>query len=194
MRQEPLASWRGRGWIGRSALRAAALVLLAAPAVAQGPDGGPPPPQAVTVVTLESTDVTLTATLPGRVVASGIAEVRPQVNGIIVERLFHEGAEVALGDPLYRIDAASYEAQVAAAEAQVAPARALVETTSRDAERLEVLLARKIASEQNYDVAAGARDSAAAASRWPRRNCRPHRSTANAPRSARRSPASSAAR
>ena len=162
MRQEPLALRRGRGATGRGALWIAAL-LLAAPAAAQAPEGGPPPPQPVTVVTLDATDVTLTATLPGRVVASGIAEVRPQVNGIITERLFQEGAEVALGDPLYRIDSASYEAQVAAAEAQVAQARAEVETTSRDAERLEELLSRKIASQQNYDEAAGARDSAAAA-------------------------------
>ena len=62
--------------------------------------GGERPPQAVTVVTLESSDVTLTATLPGRVAASGVAEVRPQVNGIITERLFEEGSEV---DMLFRI-------------------------------------------------------------------------------------------
>ena len=97
----------------RLALVLAGALLWAGIATAQ--QAGPPP--AVTVVTLQPQDVTLTSRLPGRVVASGLAEVRPQVNGIITERLFEEGSHVSKGDPLYRIDAASYQAQAAAAEA-----------------------------------------------------------------------------
>lgn len=91
-------------------------------ALAQDPAQMPPP--AVTVVTLHSQDVVLTTTLPGRVAASAEAEVRPQVNGIVTERLFREGSRVKVGDPLFRIDATTYEAAVAQAEAGVAQARA----------------------------------------------------------------------
>ena len=58
-----------------------------AAAWSQEAGGAAPPPPAVTVVTLKAEDVTLTATLPGRVIASAEAELRPQVNGIIMERL-----------------------------------------------------------------------------------------------------------
>ncbi|ARE39299.1 RND efflux system, membrane fusion protein CmeA [Rhodovulum sp. P5] len=117
----------------------------------------------MTVVTLQAQDVTLTSTLPGRVVASGVAEVRPQVAGIITERLFKEGAVVELGEPLYRIDAASYEAQVAAAEAAVTQAEAALKAAEKEARRLQELLQRNVTSEQNVDDAVAARDSAAAA-------------------------------
>ena len=95
-----------------------------AAAWSQEAGGAAPPPPAVTVVTLKAEDVTLTATLPGRVIASAEAELRPQVNGIIMERLFEEGSEVKQGDPLYRIDPRTYEAAVAQAEAALAQAQA----------------------------------------------------------------------
>lgn len=148
-------------------MRAALLLaagLLAHQAGAQAPGaGGAPPPPAVTVVTLAAQDVTMTATLPGRVVASGVAEVRPQVAGIIAERMFHEGADVAPGDPLYRIDDAVYRAQVAAARAQVAQAEAELRRAERDAVRYSELVERRVASQQTVDEALSARDSAVAA-------------------------------
>ncbi|MDT8346079.1 MAG: efflux RND transporter periplasmic adaptor subunit [Thermohalobaculum sp.] len=145
-------------------LRRAVLLFLAAllpawPAVAQAP-GGPP---TVTVVTLDEQDVTLTSLLPGRVVASAIAEVRPQVNGIITERLFEEGATVALGDPLYRIDPASYAAEAASARAEIAQARARLRAAERDFARVEALRGRGVVSEQAYDTALAERDTAEAA-------------------------------
>ena len=112
------------------ALALGILSVSAATAV-QAQQAGERPPQAVTVVTMKAEDVTLTSRLPGRVVASGVAEVRPQVNGIIVERLFEEGSKVKSGDPLYLIDPASYEAQVAAAKAQVAQASAQLKGWAR---------------------------------------------------------------
>lgn len=121
------------------------------------------PPAAVTVVTLQAQDVTLTATLPGRVVASGVAEVRPQVAGIITERLFDEGSRVEKGDELYRIDPASYAAEVAAANATVAQAQAALDAAQKERDRVAALLARNVASQQTVDDADAARDAAAAA-------------------------------
>lgn len=130
---------------------------------AQDPAGAEMPPPAVTVVTLAAEDVTLTTSLPGRVLASAEAELRPQVNGIVIERLFEEGSLVAADDPLYRIDPRSYEAAVAQAEAALAQAEAQADAARRDAERVEALRDRRVASEQTQDTAIAARDAAEAA-------------------------------
>ncbi|KAA8610107.1 hemolysin D [Salipiger aestuarii] len=139
-----------------------ALTALALPASAQQ-EGAERPPQPVTVVTLGAQDVTLTATLPGRVAASAVAEVRPQVSGIIIERLFQEGAEVSQGDPLYRLDAASYEAQKAAAEASLAQANATLRSAERESARQQELRERNVTSQQTFDDALAAHDVAKAA-------------------------------
>lgn len=130
-------------------------------ALAQDPSQMPPP--AVTVVTLHAQDVALTTTLPGRVTASAEAEVRPQVNGIVTERLFDEGRRVSVGDPLFRIDPTTYQAAVAQAEAGVAQARAQAENARREAERVGALRDRRVASDSATDNAIATRDSAEAA-------------------------------
>lgn len=117
----------------------------------------------VTVVTLDAQDVTLTATLPGRVAASGVAEVRPQVSGIVVERTFEEGKPVKEGDALYRIDPASYAAAKAAAEAGLAQAEAQLRAAEREEKRQQELLDRNVTSRQVFDDAVAARDVAEAA-------------------------------
>ncbi len=139
---------------------AAAVAMTLSPGQAQQAGGQPVP---VTVVSVTSQDVTLTSTLPGRVAASAEAEVRPQVNGIITERLFTEGGEVATGDPLFTIDPASYEAAVAQARARVTQAQVQLDAAEREAARLQALQARNVASERAFDDAIAARDSAAAA-------------------------------
>ncbi|MEP3437698.1 MAG: efflux RND transporter periplasmic adaptor subunit [Hoeflea sp.] len=121
------------------------------------------PPTPVTVVTVKAETVTVTSTLPGRVVASGVAEVRPQVNGIIVERLFEEGSAVKEGDVLYRIDPATYKAQVVAAEAAVNQAQVGLDSANRELERMEKLRKSNVASEQALDTAITTRDAADAA-------------------------------
>ncbi len=155
---------------GAATLPALALVLVlalfAAASVAraqEGPGGQPPPPPAVTVVEVAPQDVTLTARLPGRIVASAVAEVRPQVSGIITERLFDEGGHVEAGDPLYRIDAATYDAAVAQAEAGVAQARAQSMAADKEEERVKELLDRQVSTQQALDTATAARDVARAA-------------------------------
>ncbi len=119
-------------------------------------------PTSVTVVTVQPQSVTLTSTLPGRVAASAEAEVRPQVNGIITERMFEEGADVEVNAPLYQIDTATYEASVRQARAGVTQAEAQLRAAEREAVRLQELQARNVASEQALDEATATRDSASA--------------------------------
>lgn len=132
-------------------------------AMAQGQEGEAPPPPPVTVVTLKAEDVTLTSSLPGRVVAQSEANLRPQVSGLIIERLFEEGRQVAEGDPLYRIDPRTYEAAVAQAQAALAQAEAEAAAARREATRAETLRDRRVTSEQAQDAAIAARDAADAA-------------------------------
>ena len=85
--------------------------------------GGPPPAPAVTVMTLKSESVPMVVELPGRTTPYLIAELRPQVTGIVTERAFNEGSEVKAGQVLYRIDPAPYQAALARAEANAQVAR-----------------------------------------------------------------------
>lgn len=80
------------------------------------------PPQ-VGVVTLQLQTYIVQSELPGRTAPFRVAEVRPQVDGIIQQRLFDEGSEVKPGQPLYRIDPSPYEADVARARASFQPRR-----------------------------------------------------------------------
>jgi len=100
-----------------------ALPLVLAACSGDAPPPAPPPPE-VTVVTLASQPVTLERELAGRTSPFLIAEVRPQVNGIVKRRLFEEGSVVEAGQPLYQLDDASYRADHATAQASLARARA----------------------------------------------------------------------
>ena len=108
---------------------------------------------AVTVVDLHARPVSLTTELPGRVSAYRIAEVRPQVNGVILKRLFKEGDLVAAGQQLYQIDPAAYEATLASARASLAHARASVTAAKLTAERYQALSEARAVSRQDYDNA-----------------------------------------
>lgn len=121
-----------------------------------GPPGGAPPPPEVSVVTVHRQDVPLTSELPGRTAPYLVAEVRPQVGGLILERAFNEGADVAAGDLLYQIDPASYEIAVAAARAAVQRADAALAIATTTATRVAKLTDKGISSEQAHDDAAGA--------------------------------------
>ena len=126
------------------------------PAASQAaPPAGPPPE--VSVVTVEPTAVEIDELLPGRVVPRRSAEVRPQVGGILRERLFEEGDVVRAGQPLYRIDSSMFRAELAGASATVARQEATVEQRERDAARMARLLERGTATPQNMDDAESAR-------------------------------------
>ena len=105
----------------------------------------------VGVVTLKAETVGITAELNGRAAAYLVAEVRPQVNGIIQKRLFAEGSNVEAGAPLYQIDPAMYEAQLQAAQADLARANANAEAAGAKERRFRELLESKAVSQQDYD-------------------------------------------
>lgn len=121
-------------------------------AAGQSPAGASQAPQ-VEVVTVTASDVPLTTELPGRTRAYQIAEVRPQVGGIIESRDFKEGSDVEEGQALYHIDARTYRADVASAKASLARAEASLHTSNLQAKRFKQLVARKMVSQQNYDDA-----------------------------------------
>ena len=104
----------------------------------------------VGVVTLKAQPFTLTTDLPGRTTSYRSAEVRPQVNGIILKRLFKEGSDVKVGQQLYQIDPAIYESAVLSARATLQSAKSL-------ADRYKQLVAEQAVSRQEYDNAEAAR-------------------------------------
>jgi membrane fusion protein (multidrug efflux system) len=119
-----------------------------------------PAPSAVApkvgVITLQPQAFTLTSELPGRTAAYRVAEVRPQVNGIILKRLFTEGGEVKAGQQLYQIDPAMYEATLKSAQATQQSSASL-------ADRYRQLVDEQAVSRQEYDEAQAKRLEAEAA-------------------------------
>ena len=131
-------------------------------------EAAPPPQQqapTVGIVTLQAEPYTLTSELPGRTAAYRIAEVRPQVDGIIQKRLFEEGSEVKAGQQLYQIDASVYEATAKSAQATLTSAKSL-------AERYKDLVADQAVSRQAYDEAQASRLQAEAQLQQARINLR----------------------
>lgn len=120
------------------------------------PAAGQMPPPEVSVVTLKSSDVTLSRELTGRVTPSLIAEVRPQVTGIVRQRLFTEGGSVRAGQALYQIDDTAFLADRNAAAAQVMRAQAALTTASLKAARSTELAKTQVISKQDNDNAQAA--------------------------------------
>jgi membrane fusion protein (multidrug efflux system) len=116
-----------------------------------GPSAATPPE--VSVVTVEPKPVTLTKELPGRIAPIRIAEVRPRVSGIIVERTFEQGSLVQQGSVLYRIDPQPFEVELESAKAALAKAEAAQSLATRQEERLRTLLTGQATSEAAYDLA-----------------------------------------
>ena len=109
------------------------------------------PPPEVGVVTVTPQRVALTTELPGRTSAYLVAEVRPQVGGIILKRLFTEGSDVKAGEVLYQIDPATYQAAYASAKAALSMAEANVVPVRLKAERYGQLVAINAVSKQDFD-------------------------------------------
>ncbi|WP_449246917.1 efflux RND transporter periplasmic adaptor subunit [Desulfarculus baarsii] len=115
-----------------------------------------PPPAAdpeVSVITLSHQQVALDSELTGRTTPFLIAEVRPQVGGIINKRLFEEGSDVKAGQALYQIDPATYKATMDSARAALAKAEANLFAAQLKSQRYKDLVAIKAVSQQNYDDA-----------------------------------------
>ena len=121
-----------------------------------------PPPVRVGVIIIKAQPVSWTTQLPGRTVAEMTADVRPQVSGLILKRLFTEGEEVAAGQQLYQIDPATYQASYDTALATLAYDQAALTTARIKAERYRPLAAAQAISQQDYDdAAAGAAEAVA---------------------------------
>lgn len=121
-----------------------------------GKQGQPMPTPEVAVITVQPGAAVLTAELPGRVSAFQIAEVHPQVNGIVRERLFTEGGDVKAGDILYQIDPAPYQAAHDSAKAALARAQANLGPVKKRAERFKELLGINAVGQQESEDAAAA--------------------------------------
>lgn len=141
-----LSIWKRTKWLGIIAL---CCIMLVA-----GCDTPEPPkatPAEVVYSVIEKEKITLTSMLPGRVSALITAEVRPQVDGIIIERLFEEGAEVAKGQVLYRIDPAVHKAAYAMAKASLMEAQAHMRAITLLETRQRSLLSQHAVSRQEVD-------------------------------------------
>ncbi|MDI6958251.1 efflux RND transporter periplasmic adaptor subunit, partial [Pantoea sp. Pa-EAmG] len=120
-------------------------------------------PPEVGVVTLKNEPLKITTELPGRTSAFRVAEVRPQVSGIILKRNFVEGSDVKAGDSLYQIDPATYQAAYDSAKGDLAQAQANARVAQLTVNRYKPLLGTKYISQQDYDNAAATAAQTAAA-------------------------------
>lgn len=146
----------------RSAVAVAASALLLAACTGGKEQGAAPgagaPPQApaVTVMTVATASVPMVTELPGRTTPYLIAELRPQVTGILTERAFKEGSEVKAGQVLYRIDPAPYQAAFDSARASLARAEANAQAARIKAQRHAGLVKIDAISKQANDDAQAA--------------------------------------
>ncbi|KVZ30109.1 RND transporter [Burkholderia multivorans] len=142
----------------------AACALVAAMLAGCGPAEQPvaAPPTPVAAMTLTASRLDVTEDLPGRVAAVRIAEIRPQVSGIVQRRLFEQGTEVRTGQPLFQINPAPFKAEVDTAAAALQRAQAALERAKVQTARFKPLVEADAISRQVYDDAVSQRDQAAA--------------------------------
>ena len=151
-----------------SAWIVAAAMLLAACGSSESEQGGrggrgPMGPATVGFVVVQQGSAPIQQELPGRVSAYQVSEVRPQVSGVILKRLFREGSVVKQGQTLYQIDPSVYQAQAAQASANVQSARASAQAARTRAARYRPLAEMEAVSKQDYtDAVAQARQAEAA--------------------------------
>ena len=137
------------------------MILLALPLAACGKEAASSGDEAavsssaqVSVIEAKPETITLFDELPGRVAAFRTAEIRPQVGGIIEKRLFEDGAEVAVNQPLFRINPAPFEADVAIAAAALQRAEAILGNANEKFERAKALVERNTVSRASSEAAA----------------------------------------
>lgn len=123
-----------------------------------GCDGSDNPKQSaqapqVTVYVVKSAPLAVTTELPGRTDAFRVAEVRPQVSGIVLRRNFTEGSDISAGDSLYQIDPATYKAAYDSAKGEMAKAEAAANIAHLTVKRYEPLVGTQYISRQEYDQA-----------------------------------------
>ncbi|MHC2331798.1 efflux RND transporter periplasmic adaptor subunit [Bradyrhizobium sp. USDA 4454] len=107
----------------------------------------------VSVVTVKPQARAMVRELPGRIAPTRVSEVRPRVSGIVVNRMFHQGSEVKVGDPLYQIDPRPFEVELQSTEAALARAKAVLEQTALQARRIATLTNQRATSEAENERA-----------------------------------------
>ncbi|MFP3926175.1 efflux RND transporter periplasmic adaptor subunit [Pseudomonas sp. W5-36] len=136
---------------------AAVLLALIILVILGGCSGGEPAPEAVipkvSVITIQPQSQVLTTELAGRTQAFMVAQIRPQVGGIVQRRLFVEGADVKAGQPLYQLDPATYTAALAQAQASLAKYRATLNSAQATARRNAGLVKINAISQQDNEDA-----------------------------------------
>lgn len=129
----------------------------------QGDTQAHPAEPQVTVHVVESAPLAVTTELPGRTTPFRIAEVRPQVSGIVLKRNFTEGSDIEAGQSLYQIDPATYQADYDSAKGELAKSEAAAAIAHLTVKRYVPLVGTKYISQQEYDQAiADARQADAA--------------------------------
>ncbi|TAI65503.1 efflux RND transporter periplasmic adaptor subunit [Bradyrhizobium sp. Leo170] len=156
---------------GLRARTACILLMLAAtapllagcdePTAATAASEAAPEPE-VSIVVAKPQSRAVVRELPGRVAPTRVAEVRPRVSGIVVERLFHQGTEVKAGDPLYRIDPRPFEVEVQSNQAALARAKAVLDQAAQHAHRVTTLYNQKAMPEAENEKAIAAQRQAEA--------------------------------
>ena len=133
---------------------AASLTLLACGKQEAAPQGAPQmPPMPVSVVTVEATSVPISTEAVAQTEGASEVEVRPRVGGILLKKLFEEGAAIKAGQPMFLIDPEPYKIALTNAQGQLVHQNARVTQTSRESARLKDLLATQSISEREYDNA-----------------------------------------
>ncbi len=152
---------RPPGWLVVPAL-IWSLLLTAGCERGHSQQAGPPPVPEVATLSVETQSVELSTELPGRTSAYLVAEIRPQVNGLIQKRLFREGSDVKAGQLLYQIDPAPFQVAYDSAKASLGKAQANLPSIRSRAERYKELLVDKAVSQQDLDDAVAAVEQAKA--------------------------------
>ncbi|MBB4198971.1 membrane fusion protein (multidrug efflux system) [Rhodoblastus sphagnicola] len=141
---------------------ALALAAALAPAGARADEAEVGAPPEVGVVTVERKEIVMTKDAPGRIAPMRIAEVRPRVSGIVLERAFEQGGVVEKGAVLYRIDPTQFQIDLDSVRAALAKAEAILFHAARQEDRLKALLNGQTTTQAQYDLALAAKRQAEA--------------------------------
>ncbi|MTV29805.1 efflux RND transporter periplasmic adaptor subunit [Rhodoblastus acidophilus] len=147
---------------GRSLWMALAVAATLSPGLARANEANGDAPPLVGVVTVERKEILMTKDAPGRIAPMRIAEVRPRVSGIVLERAFEQGGVVEKGAVLYRIDPTQFQIDLDSARAAQAKAEANLFQAARQEDRLKALLNGQTTTQAQYDLALAAERQAEA--------------------------------
>ena len=145
-----------------STLALVSVLGLAACKADEAPPQAAPPAVEVGTFTVQPATIPVLDELPGRIAPTRIAEVRPRVSGIIVQRVFRQGGDVKAGDVLFKIDSSLFEVERASARAVLAKAEATAAEVRQQGERGDKLMASGVITQEQHEALQAARQRAEA--------------------------------